>query len=39
MVIKYIIVGILALQKLAIFEHNALLMVMAIFIALGQSFF
>ncbi len=31
MVIKYVIVGILALQKLAIFEQNAQMMVMAVF--------
>jgi len=33
MVIKYVIVGILALQKLAIFEQNVQMMMMAIFIA------
>jgi len=33
MVIKYVIVGILALQKLAIFEQNIQMMMMEIFIA------
>jgi len=35
-VIKYVIVGILALQKLAIFEQNAQMMMMAISIAQGR---
>jgi len=33
MVMKYVIVGILALQKLAISEHNVHMMLMAVYIA------
>src|SRR5579875_2343303 len=33
MVMKYVIVGILALQKIAIFQHNVHMMMMAVFIA------
>ena len=36
MVIKYVIVGILALQKFAIFQQNAQMMIMAVFIAQGR---
>ena len=36
MVMKYVIVGILALQKIAIFEQNAQMMMMAVFIAQGR---
>jgi hypothetical protein len=36
MVMKYVIVGILALQKLAIFQQNVQMMVMAVFIAQGR---
>ena len=32
MVMKYVIVGILALQKVAIFEHNVQMMMIAVFL-------
>ena len=32
MVMKYVIVGILALQKVAIFEHNVQMMMVAVFL-------
>ncbi len=35
MVMKYVIVGILAFQKIAIFQHNAQMMMMAVFIMEG----
>ena len=36
MVVKYVIVGILALQKTAIFQHNAKMMMMAVYIVGGH---
>jgi len=36
MVVKYVIVGILALQKTAIFQHNAKMMMMAVYIMGGH---
>ena len=32
MVIKYVIVGILALQKVVIFEHNVQMMIIVVFL-------
>ena len=32
MVMKYVIVGILALQKVAVFEHNVQMMMIAVFL-------